>query len=1563
VLFSFLGYIISNQNSGNLVISAGIIPILVSTLNIDANLHSRNIAKCLTMLDNILYSFNTSINVFTGIGGPELLVQRICAEVNLCLSIGEKLGTGECLEKLDPGESIPSKELFSKVALMRAAMKFVLHLMQSYGSADGMRNLIDSKLPSSLLIIFENSILFGHVGIFGLAVNVMSTFIHNEPTSLTILQEAGIPSAFLKASNGPLSASPEVVSALPNAFGAICLNPSGLEAFLKSNPFKNYFSVLKDDAHLQSLVDTDVPQLVGNSVDEFMRHHPSTKDLVMSTIMETVKDVVALSEGIEPNPMDASSLGFEGTQHINLYHNGSEILVDRVESRATQLIEVLTRFLEGLFQNISHCREFIKRGGIQLIFKLYNIKALPFDFATAGTSTSLSYLVRYIMETNIQETVCVLTESFEKECRRILEHFTHREEEGFFVGMTQVFSTQLHDRAKYEDVFHSLVSAITYIRVLADLFCTHSMSHSKSIIAVGHIFSKEGNRDLVQALSDLLRILIVEKELFTRRIPKSWVDEKAPVDDLSTFDLKPTVRDSQEHLVLAKWNVSMVHHLLSDFPADIMALFSGIQKLLCNKKLSDANQRKSSLDILAQFASVLCTLLSSPAPPLIDKKVTKVIFDFVHNMIYDSRVGFGVSTVQLYYFVENQGIELLFERMVQFLSVPLEEESIPLFEKVCNLVAYVSNEKNIIESPTTNLLVNRQRDKSASDYFDSHKFLVQVRTLLFEKVLFLFSNDAFVHFSAPCQKQLLLTLTQIYEGEKPQPKSPLSASTARTTSSILGQILAQTVLPQADPSRVQMLCEMGFPRAAAELALTRCGNSISRATDFLINNPSYVDNTPTSINANEGSSNAETTAPEIVTSPSVIEATPESSMRVENPVDLDRPVESEMLVKESPLAEMRNQNAKVVLDRILSVLDHINSSLMLVIKSLVIAICKEDVIGFAVSLLEKIIAIHGGSAGGSPGEHSLTVHMRLFATLFSDPVHREKLMNTEGILLEAFMGLLMQARVTDPWLPSLLLILEVYITTSMDPIPLPLLPFEERPPAHLSIQTKELPISIRSTIASEMLRILADVLIEEELLHCALRILVLLTHSYAIANFFEENNGISCLFRPDLIGKFPFQYPLTIMILRHCIETSEVLKLVMDTTLANLLSVPRVKTLDLSNFIKGSSHLIVRDFNRFLESSLERCELSNFDPKANQHYITWKQSENSLGTSTYISGSISRVVEYLVTQLMSMKYLNQGENTSKNELHIRKCYLLQCLTELIVSYPTAKIDVVTISQKRNSKTTPKQNNKNPFLIYVLSELVPRNLHIHEVENKPTQEEKNAAQESTWGVAFISAMATSRAKDVEELFADQFNQIRIIVLDSMVRCLRESIQNSAARPEVRFGKIVSIADLCTRMLNHKTRDSVVADDSQALQIAQLMIEKGIANMFTNVIADLDILHPVSSKVIDSLLKPLEKLSISAKSLGKTDVQLSFSSVKKKTPSSNALDRAFREMEEEGDIEEESALSDLYRHSALGMMDPASDNPSDSDSASDDVDEYDDYSGEDEDMEEGVIGGNLGIFNRG
>jgi E3 ubiquitin-protein ligase HUWE1 len=106
-------------------------------------------------------------------------------------------------------------------------------MMQSSGTAEGLRNLIDMSLLKSIKKVVEYRGLFGS-SVFPLgellvlcievcstgftAINVMSTFVHNEPTSLAIIQEAGLPSTFYHAIENGIEPAIEVSRRLHGKF-------------------------------------------------------------------------------------------------------------------------------------------------------------------------------------------------------------------------------------------------------------------------------------------------------------------------------------------------------------------------------------------------------------------------------------------------------------------------------------------------------------------------------------------------------------------------------------------------------------------------------------------------------------------------------------------------------------------------------------------------------------------------------------------------------------------------------------------------------------------------------------------------------------------------------------------------------------------------------------------------------------------------------------------------------------------------------------------------------------------------------------------------------------------------------------------------------------------------------------------------------------------------------------------------------------------------------------------------------------------------------------------------
>jgi hypothetical protein len=130
----------------------------------------------------------------------------------------------------------------------------------------------------------------------------MSTFIHNEATSLSILQEMQLPQAFLaRISSGSFPVSAEVAIVIPHAFGAICLNEAGLNAFVEANPLPPFLDIFKRGETMPELLENDVPHIVGTALDELCRHHPSLKTGILTAVSDLLDVVMEIGKKQKPH--------------------------------------------------------------------------------------------------------------------------------------------------------------------------------------------------------------------------------------------------------------------------------------------------------------------------------------------------------------------------------------------------------------------------------------------------------------------------------------------------------------------------------------------------------------------------------------------------------------------------------------------------------------------------------------------------------------------------------------------------------------------------------------------------------------------------------------------------------------------------------------------------------------------------------------------------------------------------------------------------------------------------------------------------------------------------------------------------------------------------------------------------------------------------------------------------------------------------------------------------------------------------------------------------------------
>ena len=85
---------------------------------------------------------------------------------------------------------------------------------------------------------------------------------------------------------------PQVIQAIPNAIGALCLNEAG-QAQLSKRPsiIPAILAIFTFERHLKVLIDKDNAVIIGTAVDELIRRHPSLKSSVFDAIRSTLSNI------------------------------------------------------------------------------------------------------------------------------------------------------------------------------------------------------------------------------------------------------------------------------------------------------------------------------------------------------------------------------------------------------------------------------------------------------------------------------------------------------------------------------------------------------------------------------------------------------------------------------------------------------------------------------------------------------------------------------------------------------------------------------------------------------------------------------------------------------------------------------------------------------------------------------------------------------------------------------------------------------------------------------------------------------------------------------------------------------------------------------------------------------------------------------------------------------------------------------------------------------------------------------------------------------------------------
>ncbi|KAI8961103.1 hypothetical protein F5Y11DRAFT_348856 [Daldinia sp. FL1419] len=322
-------------------------------------------------------------------------------------------------------------------------------------------------------------------------------------------------------------------------------------------------------------------------------------------------------------------------------------------------------------------------------------------------------------------------------------------------------------------------------------------------------------------------------------------------------------------------------------------------------------------------------------------------------------------------------------------------------------------------------------------------------------------------------------------------------------------------------------------------------------------------------------------------------------------------------------------------------------------------------------------------------------------------------------------------------------------------------------------------------------------------------------------------------------------------------------------------------------------------------------------------------------------------------------------NPEEHPIFIYRCFLLHCLAELLQSYNRTKVEFINFKRSQPLFANTPVKPRSSVLNYLFNDLLYSN-HIESIPDTVMGKKRYATSVQALNL-LVSLMSKTGEKPIEQ-GRDKYDYddepdllfVRKFVLDMALKSYKDAATSNEPFGS-RYSRMLALAEVMHIMMGDLDKDSPASSrntldpvERSRAQIRRLMYEKGYLSALTSSIADIDLAFPSVKGTIKHILRVLQILTSTA-------IHLSHSNILPDTPTQENVDEETFSASSLSDIDDDrEETPDLYRNSALGMLEPGRDRDEDYSEDSDDDDdeemyddEYDDELGyESEDREEDV-----------
>ncbi|KAG1116143.1 hypothetical protein G6F42_013768 [Rhizopus arrhizus] len=800
-LFTLLTFLLQTSAGGTMLMSAGIMSTLIQVLDHPSNsnpIYRKAFIKVIGLLDTIMSNINTSFSSFCSANGLDVLLKVIQTQVDECIASNQQPPNYDAL------------------TLVKNALRFLIRMMESSDTADGLRNLIESSIPHTIIKVMEHHHIFGP-SVFALVINVATTFIHNEPTSLSVLQELRLPQSFLKTFKTYDQPNFEVLMASVHSFGAICLNSAGLDMFNQASPLPHFFSLMTAPSFVTNASDVGNATALGTTMDELIRHHPKLKFEVFKCTNQLLQQVIEIGYSEKGRPLDNC--------HELVYQRRTEDPpTERAECLLLGFVDLVARFLEGFLRNVDNVKEFVKYGGPELLLSYYSLPMLPYDFSVSNAFDSLGFVFRVIADVSPNALAKLIAASVFESSRFIFDELPN--DRSLVYEYIEANGKDDASQKAGNDLFKKFSILFGYIGLLSTIFSSAILTSNKFAgrLVEWCIEKSPDDKNVIQLLGDIHRRMVWQNILLRDSVPKAWY---------STAQNAPDQADLKDSRVI---NVRRFKLLLSEVPPALMPVLQGIIKVSTNRRIPTAAGSSLSFperaklvaaEIAALFKTSLAYMFDADNAPECRYDYYASMFSMISMLLLDDRSRTALETPIAVAFEDAGVIDFLLNDMLPRFwnaaqdKIKASEQDDALAQRINTCIElllailhHLGSSKLFFNSPHTNILtqVSPEDDYTTSpQLLDPYHWVASMQLKLTGLYKYL-SSPLLCKFSRHVLHSLLRCVTQNmkHEGE--------SHPRARRTGGVRKSEVDVSTIAYYDTNR-RALISMGFEPDRVEDAL------------------------------------------------------------------------------------------------------------------------------------------------------------------------------------------------------------------------------------------------------------------------------------------------------------------------------------------------------------------------------------------------------------------------------------------------------------------------------------------------------------------------------------------------------------------------------------------------------------------------------------------------------------------------------------------------------------------------------------------------------------------------